>query len=142
MLTFLPLEEIDEMDSWEGAKLNEAKEILAFELTKMVHGEEEAAKAKTASHALFAGGSDDSNMPTTTLTAENLTDGKIGIMDLMVICKLAASKSEARRLVIQGGVFVNDEKVEAIDFAIDEAMLKESVKIRKGKKTFHKAKMD
>ena len=142
MLTFLPLEEIDAMDNWEGAKLNEAKEILAYELTKMVHGEEEAQKAKTASHALFAGGGDDSNMPTTTLTADNLTDGTIGIMDLMVVCGLTASKSEARRLVTQGGVFVNDEKVAAIDFKVDEAMLKEGVKIRKGKKTFHKAKMD
>ena len=141
MLTFLPLEEIDAMDNWEGAKLNEAKEILAYELTKMVHGEEEAQKAKTASHALFAGGGDDSNMPTTTLTADNLTDGTIGIMDLMVVCGLTASKSEARRLVTQGGVFVNDEKVAAIDFKVDEAMLKEGVKIRKGKKTFHKAKM-
>ena len=139
MLTFLPLEEIDAMDSWEGAKLNEAKEILAYELTKMVHGEEEADKAKAASHALFAGGSDDSNMPTTELEAGMLSDGKINIMDAMVVCKLAASKSEARRLVTQGGVFVNDEKVAAIDFALTEEMLKEGVKIRKGKKTFHKA---
>lgn len=141
MLTFLPLEEIDEMDKWEGAKLNDAKEILAYELTKMVHGEEEADKAKTASHALFAGGGDDSNMPTTEFTSEVLKDGEIGILDIMVVCKLAASKSEARRLVQQGGVFVNDEKVAAIDFVITEEMLKESVKIRKGKKTFHKAVM-
>ncbi len=139
MLTFLPLEEIDAMDSWEGAKLNEAKEILAYELTKMVHGEEEAQKAKTASHALFAGGGDDSNMPTTEFEADMLSDGKINIMDAMVACKLAASKSEARRLVTQGGVFVNDEKVAAIDFALTQDMLKDGVKIRKGKKTFHKA---
>ena len=141
MLTFLPLEQIDEMDAWEGAKLNEAKEILAYELTKLVHGEEEANKAKTASHALFVGGTDDSNMPTTKIESDALTDGNINIMDLMVKCKLAASKSEARRLVTQGGVFVNDEKVLAIDFNISEEMLKEGVKIRKGKKTFHKATM-
>lgn len=139
MLTFLPLEQIDEMDSWEGAKLNEAKEILAFELTKMVHGEEEAEKAKTASHALFAGGGDDSNMPTTEIDVSTLENGEIGIMDLMVICKLAASKSEARRLVQQGGVFVNDAKVEGIDYKVTADMLKEGAKIRKGKKTFHKA---
>lgn len=133
MLTFLPLEQIDEMDSWEGAKLNEAKEILAYELTKLVHGEEEAEKAKTASHALFAGGGDDSNMPTTNITEDQLNDGAIGIMDLMVACKLVASKSEARRLVQQGGVFVNDEKIAAIDFAVTKDMLKDGVKIRKGK---------
>lgn len=134
MLTFLPLEQIDEMDSWEGAKLNEAKEILAYELTKLVHGEEEAEKAKTASHALFAGGGDDSNMPTTNITEDQLNDGAIGIMDLMVACKLVASKSEARRLVQQGGVFVNDEKIAAIDFAVTKDMLKDGVKIRKGKR--------
>ena len=139
MLTFLPLEQIDEMDGWKGAKLNEAKEILAYELTKMVHGEEEAEKAKTASHALFAGGGDDSNMPTTEFDEEMLTDGSVNIMEAMVICKLAASKSEARRLITQGGVFVNDEKVAAIDFALTKEMLKEGAKIRKGKKTFHKA---
>ena len=141
MLTFLPIDEIDKMDSWEGAQLNEAKEILAYELTKMVHGEEEAEKAKAASHALFAGGGDDSNMPTTQITADKLTDGKIGIMDLMVACGLVASKSEARRVVTQGGAFVNDEKVSGIDFVVTEEMLKDGVKIRKGKKTFHKATM-
>lgn len=141
MLTFLPLEQINEMDSWEGSQLNQAKEILAYELTKLVHGEEEAEKAKTASHALFAGGSDDSNMPTTEITADQLTDGAIGIMDLMLVCKLVPSKSEARRLIQQGGVFVNDNKVEAIDFKVTEEMLKENVKIRKGKKKFHKAVM-
>ncbi len=139
MLTFLPLEQIDEMDAWEGAKLNEAKEILAYELTKLIHGEEEADKAKTASHALFAGGSDDSNMPTTELEADQLENGEIGIMDLMVACKLVASKSEARRLVQQGGVFVDDAKIETIDYKITIDMLKEGIKIRKGKKTFHKA---
>lgn len=142
MLTFLPLEKINEMDSWEGSKLNEAKEILAYELTKLVHGEEEAEKAKTASHALFAGGSDDSNMPTTVISEEQLTDGTIGIMDLMLACSLVPSKSEARRLIQQGGVFVNDSKVEAIDFKVTAEMLKENVKIRKGKKKFHKAIME
>jgi tyrosyl-tRNA synthetase len=141
MLTFLPLEQIDEMDSWEGSKLNEAKEILAYELTSLVHGEEEANKARTASHALFAGGSDDSNMPTTELTAEQLTDGSIGILDLMMACGLTASKGEARRLVQQGGVSVDGEKITSIDAKITEAQLKESVKIRKGKKVFHKALM-
>lgn len=142
MLTFLPLEEIDKMDEWEGSQLNKAKEILAFELTKMVHGEEEAKKAEEASKALFAGGGDDSNMPTSTITHEQLTDGGIGIMDLMVTCGLAGTKSEARRLVQQGGVSVNDEKVSDIGFVVTESMLKEGAKIKKGKKKFHKAIMD
>ena len=139
MLTFLPLEQIDEMETWKDAKINEAKEILAYELTKLVHGEEEAAKAQAAAKALFMGGGDDANMPTTEITADKLTDGKIGILTLMVACKLAGSNGEARRLVQQGGVFVNDEKVPAADFAVTEEMLKEGVKIRKGKKVFHKA---
>lgn len=142
MLTFLPLEEIDKMDEWEGSQLNKAKEILAFELTKMVHGEEEAKKAEEASKALFAGGGDDSNMPTSTITPDQLTDGGIGIMDLMVTCGLAGTKSEARRLVQQGGVSVNDEKVSDIGFVVTESMLKEGAKIKKGKKKFHKAIMD
>ena len=141
MLTFLPLEQINEMDSWKDAQLNTAKEILAFELTKLVHGEDEAAKAQAAAKALFVGGGDDANMPTTQITADQLTDGKIGILNLMVACKLAASNGEARRLVQQGGVFVNDEKVPDHTFAITEAMLKEGVKLRKGKKVFHKATM-
>ena len=142
MLTFLPLEEIDAMDSWEGSQLNTAKEILAYELTKLVHGEEEAEKARTAAKALFAGGADDANMPTTELTADQLTDGKIAILDLMMACKLAPSKSEARRLVQQGGVFANDEKVAAIDVCFTEEQLKAGVKIRKGKKVYHKAIMN
>ncbi len=141
MLTFLPLEQINEMDSWEGSQLNRAKEILAFELTKLVHGEEEAQKALEAAKALFAGGADDSNMPTTEITAEMLKDGKIGIMDLMLACKLAPTKSEARRLVQQGGVFVDDEKVSSIDVAYTEEQLLAGLKIRKGKKVFHKAIM-
>ena len=139
MLTFLPLEQINEMDSWKDAKINQAKEILAFELTKLVHGEEEAAKAQAAAKALFVGGGDDANMPTTGISADKLTDGKIGILNLMVACKLSASNGEARRLVQQGGVFVNDEKVPAVNFEVTEEMLKAGVKIRKGKKVFHKA---
>ena len=140
MLTFLPLEQINEMDSWKDAKINEAKEILAFELTKLVHGEEEAQKAQAAAKALFMGGaSDDEHMPTTEITADQLTDGQIGILNLMVACKLASSNKEARTLVTQGGVLVNDEKVPAPTFMVTEAMLKEGVKIRKGKKVFHKA---
>ena len=139
MLTFLPLEQIEEMDSWKDAQLNTAKEILAFELTKLVHGEEEANKAQAAAKALFVGGGDDANMPTTEITADKLIDGKIGILNLMVACKLAGSNGEARRLVQQGGVFVNDEKVPDHTFAITEGMLKDGVKIRKGKKVFHKA---
>ena len=138
MLTFLPLEQINEMDSWKDAQLNTAKEILAYELTKLVHGEEEAEKAQAAAKALFAGGGD-ADMPTTEITSDKLQDGKIGILNLMVACHLAASNGEARRLVQQGGVFVNDEKVPAINFEITEEQLKEGVKLRKGKKVFHKA---
>ena len=139
MLTFLPLDEIDAMSDWKDAQLNTAKEILAFELTKLVHGEEEAAKAQAAAKALFMGGGDDANMPTTEITAEQLRDGGIGILNLMVACGLAPSNKQARQLVEQGGVFVNDEKVPAAQFVITGEMLKEGVKIRKGKKVFHKA---
>ena len=140
MLTFLPLEQIDEMDTWKDARINQAKEILAYELTKMVHGEEEANKAQAAAKALFVSGNgDDENMPTTEITADQLSDGQIGILSLMVACKLASSNKEARTLVTQGGVLVNDEKVSAPTFMITEAMLKDGVKIRKGKKVFHKA---
>ena len=139
MLTFLPLEEIDAMSDWKDAQLNTAKEILAYELTKLVHGEEEADKAKAAAKALFVGGGDDANMPTTEITADKLTDGKIGILNLMVACGLAPSNKQARQLVEQGGVLVNDEKVPSVQFAVTEEMLKAGVKIRKGKKVFHKA---
>lgn len=139
MLTFLPVEQIDAMDQWEGSQLNEAKEILAYELTKLVHGEEEAQKAKNTSHALFAGGTDDSDMPTTEILNGQLTDGAINVVDLLVACGLTASKSEARRLVQQGGVFIDDTKVESIEQQITLEQLKDSVKIRKGKKTYHKA---
>ncbi len=139
MLTFLPLEQIDEMDKWEGSQLNRAKEILAFELTKLVHGEEEAQKAEDAAKALFAGGADDSNMPTTEITEDQLTDGKIAVLDLMMACGLIPSKGEGRRLVQQGGVMVNDEKVANIDVSFSGEELKKGLKIRKGKKVFHKA---
>ena len=139
MLTFLPLEQINEMDSWKDAQLNTAKEILAYELTKLVHGQEEADKAQAAAKALFSGGGDDANMPTTEITADKLVEGKIGILNLMVTCGLAPSNKQARQLVDQGGVLVNDEKVPNAQFAVTEEMLKEGVKIRKGKKVFHKA---
>ena len=139
MLTFLPLEQIDEMDKWEGSELNRAKEVLAFELTKLVHGEEEARKAEAAAKALFAQGGSDENMPTTELTEAQLTDGKIAILDLMLACGLVPSKGEGRRLVQQGGVFADDEKVASIDVVFTDEQLKNGVKLRKGKKVFHKA---
>jgi tyrosyl-tRNA synthetase len=139
MLTFLPLEQIDEMDKWEGSQLNRAKEILAWELTTMVHGEEEAKKAETAAKALFGGGADDANMPTTTLEEAQLTDGSIAILNLLVACGLASSNSEARRLVQQGSVSVNDEKVTDITTAFTADQLREGLKLKKGKKVFHKA---
>ncbi len=139
MLTFLPLEQIDAMDHWQGAELNRAKEILAEELTALVHGQEEAQKAKEAAAALFAGGADDSNMPTTELTDGDLTDDGIGILDLMLRCGLAPSKSEARRLVIQGGVCVDERKVDDPNERIGREALAGGVKIRRGKKVFHKA---
>ena len=142
MLTFLPLEQIDAMAGWEGSQLNEAKSILAYELTKLVHGQEEADKAQAAAKALFGGGSDDSDMPTTVLSAAQLTDGAIAILDLLLACKLTPSKSEARRLVQQGGVFVNDEKVPTIDVKFTADDLKAGLKIRKGKKVFHKALLE
>ena len=139
MLTFLPLEQIDAMSDWKDAQLNTAKEILAYELTALVHGQEEAEKAQAAAKALFMGGGDDANMPTTEIAADKLVDGKIGILNLMVACGLAPSNKQARQLVEQGGVLVNDEKVPSAQFAVTEEMLKEGVKIRKGKKVFHKA---
>ena len=142
MLTFLPLEQIDEMDKWEGSQLNTAKEILAFELTKLVHGEEEATRAQAAAKALFVGGGDMSNVPATTLTQDDLTDDAIGVLDLMVKCKLAPSKKEARRLVEQGGVEVNGEKVAAPTVSYTAADLTgEGLLIKKGKKVYHRAQM-
>ena len=139
LLTFIPLEEIDAMEKWQGAELNRAKDILAYELTTLVHGKEEAEKAREASRALFAGGSDDSNMPTTELSAADLADGSIAVLDLLVRCKLTDSKCEARGLVLQGGVYADEKKVETIDTTFTAEQLKAGVKIRKGKKVFHKA---
>ena len=138
ILTFLPLEQIDEMDHWEGSQLNRAKEILAYELTQMVHGTEEAEKAQQAARALFTGG-DGAEMPTTELTEAQLTDGSINILDLLQACSLAPSRSEARRLVQQGGVFADDVKVADIGTAFTAEQLRAGVKLRKGKKVFHKA---
>jgi tyrosyl-tRNA synthetase len=139
MLTFLPLEEINKMDQWEGSQLNEAKEVLAFELTQLIHGEEEAEKAKIASHALFAGGGDDSNMPTTKLTQDQLSDGEMNVIDLVLACEIASSRSEVRRLIQQNGLSIDDEKVKSVDAVVTRDQLIEGVKIRKGKKIFHKA---
>ena len=142
MLTFLPLEQIDEMDKWEGAQLNTAKEILAFELTKLVHGEEEARKAQDAARALFAQGGDKSNVPSTTLSAADLGGESIALLDLMVKCGLTPSRSEARRLVQQGGVEVDGEKVTDIAATIPaQALEGEGVMIKKGKKVFHRARL-
>ena len=139
MLTFLPLEEIDKMESWEGAQLNEAKEILAFELTKLVHGEEEATKAKEASHALFAGGSNNANMPTVTVTAEDFPDGDLDIISVLVKAGLCESRGDGRRNIQQGGVSVNDEKVTDIStkYTLDD-FKGEGLIIRRGKKKFAK----
>ena len=139
MLTFLPLDKIDEMATWKDARINEAKEILAWELTAMVHGEEEANKAQTAARALFAGGSDDSSMPTTKLTADQLTDGSIDVLSLLTACGLISTRSEGRRLIQQGGLVINEEKITSIERSYTEADLRAGLKIRKGKKVFHKA---
>ena len=140
MLTFLPLEQIDEMDKWEGAQLNTAKEILAFELTQLVHGTEEAQKAQDAARALFSTGGDKSNMPTTELSASDLTDGQITVVDLMVKCGLTPSKGEARRLIQQGGVELNGEKVtDTAALVSADALEGEGATIKKGKKVFHRA---
>jgi tyrosine--tRNA ligase len=138
-LTFLSLEEIKPMEAWEGAKLNEAKELLAYEMTKLVHSEEDAKKAQEASKALFAGGADDSNMPTTEIDPTKLTDGVINVTDLMLECDLVPSRSEVRRLVQQGGLTISDKKVDDLNLTISLDDLKEGVIIKKGKKKFHKA---
>ena len=139
MLTFLPLDEIEKMESWEGSQLNRAKEILAFELTQMVHGTEEARKAQEAARALFGSGANSENMPTTEITAADLTDGAINILDLMQKAGLIASKGEGRRLVQQGGVSVDDVKVTDIAKTCTAADFEKGhVIIKKGKKVFHK----
>ena len=143
MLTFLPIEQIEEMDGWEGSELNRAKEILAWELTNLVHGQEEADKAQAAAKALFGGGGDRDSMPTTELTGGSFSDGEIGILNLLTACGLASSRGEARRLIQQGGVSVNDEKITDIDRKFGcELFQGDGAIIKKGKKVFHRAVMD
>ena len=143
MLTFLPIEQIQEMDGWEGSELNRAKEILAWELTNLVHGQEEADKAQAAAKALFGGGGDRDSMPTTELDGGSFSDGEIGILNLLVACGLASSRGEARRLIQQGGVSVNDEKITDIDRKFGcELFQGDGAIIKKGKKVFHRAVMD
>ena len=138
MLTFLPLEQIDEMDRWEGADLNRAKEILAYELTKMVHGTEEADRALETSKKVFAQGGVSDDMPTTTLSADDFTDGRITVIDMLVKSRLAPSKGEARRLIQQGGIMVGDAKVDAITAALETAEFADGVILKKGKKVYHR----
>ena len=139
MLTFLPLEEIQKMEAWEGSQLNRAKEILAYELTQMVHGKEEADKAQASARALFGGGAHSENMPTTEITADDMTDGAINILDLLMKAGLASSKGEGRRLVQQGGVSVDDAKVTDIAKTCTAADFEKGhIIIKKGKKVFHK----
>ena len=141
MLTFLPLEQINEMDKWEGSQLNTAKEILAYELTKLVHGEAEAEKAQETARGLFAGSGSTEHMPSTTIPAGQFDEnGRIGAITLLVACGLSTSNGEARRLIQQGGVSVNDQKVDSIDASFArEQFAGEGVIIRKGKKIFHRA---
>ena len=138
MLTFLPLEEIDKMDSWEGAQLNTAKEILAFELTKLVHGEEEAQKAQDTARAVFGGAGSNENMPTTVLSDDNFTDGKIGVLDMMLAAGLIASKGEGRRLVQQGGVSINDAKITDPAYSLTKEDFANEIILKKGKKVYNK----
>ena len=143
MLTFLPLEEIDKMNDWEGSQLNTAKEILAFELTKLVHGEEEAIKAQTAAKALFGAGGDLEHMPTTVLSEEDFADGKIGVIDAMLKAGVIKSRGEGRRLVEQGGVSLDDEKVTDFAAVIEKAAFEKGhVILKKGKKVFNKLIID
>ena len=136
-LTFIPIEEIEEMEKWPDNRINEKKEILAFEITKLVHGEEEAQKALSAARALFSGEGDDENMPTTELDKNEMGE-EIGLLDLLVLIKLAASKGEARRLIDQGGISINGEKVSDVNLRLKQADFAEPIKIKKGKKAFHK----
>ncbi len=141
MLTFLPLEEVDAMDHWEGSQLNRAKEILAYELTKLVHGEAEAEKAQETARGLFSGAGSTENMPTTVLGDARFTDGKIGVLTLLTACGLCASNGEARRLVQQGGVTVNDRKADAADTFDRDDFAGEGLVIKKGKKVYHRARI-
>ena len=139
MLTFLPMEQIREIEKWDGSRINEKKMLLAHELTELVHGKEEADKAEATAKALFAGGGDDANMPTTTLNAADIPAEGLGIIDLLSQCGLIPSKGEGRRLVEQGGVSVDGEKIPSFDTKISKDALLAGVKIKKGKKVFHKA---
>ncbi len=138
MLTFLPLEEIDKMDEWEGSQLNTAKEILAYELTKLVHGEEEAEKAQNTARAVFGGVGSHENMPTTELLQDDFVDGKIGVLSMMVKANLAASNGEARRLVQQGGVAINDQKITDPSYALEISAFDNEIILKKGKKIYNK----
>ncbi|MBR3809261.1 MAG: tyrosine--tRNA ligase [Clostridia bacterium] len=139
MLTFLPLEEIDKMDAWEGSELNKAKEILAYELTALVHGKEEAEKAQSAAKSVFGAGGNSENMPSTTLSAEDFTEDGINIIDALIKAELVTSRGEARRLIEQGGVSVDNEKVTAVSYIIPVSDFEKGyVIIKKGKKVFHK----
>ena len=139
MLTFLPLEEIEKMESWEGSELNRAKEILAYELTALVHGEEKATKAQEAARALFSGAADTENMPTVALTAEDFTDGQIAVNEIMLKAGLVKSKGEARRLIQQGGVSIDDQKVtDPVAVVSHETLEKGHIILKKGKKVFYK----
>ncbi len=142
MLTFLPLEEIDAMDSWEGSQLNTAKEILAYELTKLVHGEEEAVKAQNTARALFSGAGNSEDMPSTVLTSADLTEGVIPVLDLLVKTGICSSKGEGRRLVQQGGISVDGEKVTDPFTTFAEDALKAGIVLKKGKKVYHKVSME
>lgn len=139
MLTFLPLEEIDEMEQWEDSRINEKKEILAHNLTELVHGREEADKARQVARSLFTGEGNDENMPSTEIAASDVPADGMGLIDLMMMCKLTPSKGEARRLIQQGGVSLDGVKVDSIDRKVSLDELKNGVKIKKGKKVFHKA---
>ena len=141
MLTFLPLEQINEMDRWKDEQLNRAKEILAFELTKMVHGEEEAIRAQDASRALFSGAADLNNMPTTEVDAGVVKDGAAGLLDLMVAAGLSASKGEARRLIQQGGVMLDGEKVTDPQLTVSSEQLQKGIILKKGKKVYQRVIM-
>ena len=141
MLTFLSLEELADMEKWDDGRINEKKEKLAWELTALVHGEAEADKAQAAARALFTGG-DDAAMPSTTLSESQLEDGSIGLLNLLVACGLAASNGEARRLVQQGGIALDDVKADAVDLRVSAEALKKGVKIKKGKKVFHRARLE
>lgn len=139
MLTFLPLEEIEKMESWEGSQLNRAKEILAYELTALVHGEEKAIKAREAARALFSGAADTENMPTVALNADDFTDGQIAVNEIMLKAGLVKSKGEARRLIQQGGVSIDDQKVtDPVAVVSHETLEKGHIILKKGKKVFYK----